>query len=65
VSTATTERKDAAVKLSIDIEVPSSVDQGDVLGRLNRAAYFRQGVTITMPEGDKVDVDLVLVQEVH
>lgn len=53
------------MRLNIDIEVPTSAVPGDVLERLSKAAYFRQGVTITMPEGDRVDVDLVLVREVH
>lgn len=60
----TPERQGPAVRLSIDVVVPTSADPGDVLQRLTKAAYFRQGVTITMPEGDRVDVDLTHVQEV-
>jgi len=59
------ERKVTAVRLSIDVVVPTSADPGDVIERLTKAALVRQGITITMPQGDKVDVDLMHVQEVH
>lgn len=59
-----TERQGSAVRLHIDVVVPTSADPGDVLGRLTKGALDRQGVTITLPEGDKVDVDLLHVQEV-
>ena len=52
------------MKLELEVEVPTSADQADVLRQLTAAAYHRQGVTITMPKGDKVDVDLHLVREV-
>jgi len=58
------EGRTQTVKLELEVEVPTSADQADVLRQLTAAAYHRQGVTITMPKGDKVDVDLHLVREV-
>lgn len=65
MSTTIEERTRTAMRLNIDVVVPGSADPDDVLKRLSNAAFQRQGVTITMPEGDKVDVDLFHVQEVH
>lgn len=63
---ATRERQDAVVKLEFSVEVPTSANQGEVLGILTEAAERRQGVTILMPDGRyKVDVELLRVQEVH
>lgn len=64
MSTTTKERKAAAVRLHIYVEVPTSAVPGDVLEQLHQAALHEQGVTITMPRGNKVDVDLKYVQEV-
>lgn len=64
MSTTTEERKAVAVRLHIYVEVPTSANPGDVLERLHKAALQQQGVTITMPQGDKVDVDLQMVTEV-
>jgi len=64
MTTTTVERKATAVRLHIFVEVPTSASPGDVLKQLHRAAVRQQGVTIVMPEGNKVDVDLQLVQEV-
>lgn len=52
------------MRLHIYVEVPTSANPGDVLERLHKAALQQQGVTITMPQGDKVDVDLQMVTEV-
>lgn len=62
----TRERQDAAVRLEFSVEVPTSANQGEVLGILTEACDRRQGVTILMPDGRyKVDVELLRVQEVH
>lgn len=53
------------VKLELEVEVPTSANQADVLRQLTVAAHRRQGVTITMPMGERVDVDLAHVREVH
>lgn len=65
--TATMEtREGVAVQVVMQVVVPSlNVDQAMVLKKLETAAFTRAGVTITMPDGDRVDVDLVGVQEVH
>lgn len=65
MSTTTEERKGTAVRLNIAVEVPTSATPGEVLEQLMLAANRRQGVTITLPRGDRVDVDLVMVTEVH
>lgn len=64
--TSTPERKGSAVQLAIEVVVPHlDVDQAMVLKKLQNAAFTRAGVTIVMPDGDRVDVDMFHVQEVH
>lgn len=64
--TTTMERQGRTVQLVMHIVVPAlDVVQAAVLNKLSTAAFAREGVTIVMPDGDRVDVDLVTVQEVH
>ncbi len=64
--TTTPERQGSAVQLTIQVVVPHlDVDQPLVLKKLTEAAMTRAGVTIVMPDGDRVDVDMFHVSEVH
>lgn len=52
------------MKLLLHVEIPAAALAGEPVFRLSSAAHARQGVTIVLPEGFKVDVDLTKVEYV-
>lgn len=49
------------MRLSLDVDVPTSADGYEMMLRLRAAAAKREGLTLVLPSGYMVDVDLCVV----